>query len=241
MRRHESGLFFFNPDSFFVAYFAGSPRWAGLGTSRGIWRRTLCNAFPGERYPTAVPRTRSSKWASWLSTPQNCVGWYRRWDIWVPGGSSYRRDSSTWAQKRHAGSAEALYCSLNRCEILQMNTNQFFIMEGAGCQSWRDARLSGVLNQGLNDTREDSQSLSAPTSISFSVIKIKSQSILCGKVSYYCLSSNVLLNGYSKQQVAPAEFKVLPLIRRIDLKLSAFKANSVTHHSLRQGRNEGKI
>lgn len=162
-------------DLWYFSYFADNQRWVDLGTSRGIWHHTQYSACPGEQYPTAVPRTHSSKLGLSLSTPQNCAGWCRRWDIWGPGGSSCRHDSSTRPQEREALSRQLniecirmtfFFLALYKL-IIQMSTNQFFIMQGAGSQGWGDACLPGILNQGLKNRREHGQSLSALSSLSF--------------------------------------------------------------------------
>ena len=93
---------------FSISYFADSQRWVDLGTSRDIWPHTPCSACPAERYPTAAPRTRSSKSEWWRSTPQSYVGWCRRWDIWGPEGSSYRRESSTRLQRKRRRGVKSL-------------------------------------------------------------------------------------------------------------------------------------
>lgn len=81
------------------SYSADSRRWAGPGTSRGIWLHTLCSACLGERSPTAAPRIRSSRWVWWLSTPRSCAGWCRIWDRWEPEGFSYTHDFSGKGQR----------------------------------------------------------------------------------------------------------------------------------------------
>lgn len=76
-------------------YSADSLRWADLDTFHGTWPHIQCSACLGERFPTEAPHTRSSTWVWWLSTPQSCAGWCRRWGISRLGASSYRRDFST--------------------------------------------------------------------------------------------------------------------------------------------------
>ena len=73
---------------------ASSLRWGGPCTSRGTWPRTRSSGRPVERYPTVVPRTRSSMWARWRSTAGSCAASCWRWGRWAPAGSSCTRASS---------------------------------------------------------------------------------------------------------------------------------------------------
>lgn len=68
---------------------ADSRHWAGLYTSRGIWLRILYTWPLVSPSPTAGPRTRSSMWERWRSTPQSCGGWCWRWGRSAPVESSY--------------------------------------------------------------------------------------------------------------------------------------------------------
>ncbi len=129
-----------------ASYSAGSLRWAGPGTSRGIWRRTRSSACLAGRYPTAAPRIRSSRWGWWLSTPQNCVESWRRWGRSEPAGSFYRRDfSAEDAEKKNVSSKAAVMKSetiLNWGE----ETHQLFIAEGGGSHGGGDSSLTRVLH-----------------------------------------------------------------------------------------------
>lgn len=82
-----------------LTHSAGSQRSEALGISRALWPRTPHSAYPAERCPTADPRTRSSKWAWWRSTPQNCVAWCRRWGRWEPAEFSCIHGFSVGAKK----------------------------------------------------------------------------------------------------------------------------------------------
>lgn len=75
-------------------YSADSQHWEDPDTCRGIWHRTRSSACLAGRYPKAAPRIHSSRWGWWLSTPQSCVAWWKRWGRSEPAGSFYKRDFS---------------------------------------------------------------------------------------------------------------------------------------------------
>lgn len=206
-------------------YFVDNQHWVDLGTSRGIWPHTLYSACPGERCPTAAPRTRSSKWAWWPSTPRSCVGWCRRWDIWGPGGSFCRRDSSARTQTRDR---EGQQCATIR--FILAEGQMYLSRSGINIvnEDWPVLRYEGCWTSGptwclpswSSEPRTEWQERGGVSVFQLlPQYQVLSKQISClwGKVYYYCLSGNIPLNSYSILEVPTAVFKVLPLIRVINL------------------------
>lgn len=177
----------------YFAYSVGSRRWEDLGTSRGTWRRTQCSACPGERCPTAVPHTRSSKWVSWLSTPRSYVGWCRRWGIWELGGSSCRHELSMRAQRRRvlwrAGRktwvdfAKRGLTSSSLCRVLDVRADVMPAFLEFWTKDWREQEKAG-------------QSLSVPAPISFSLVKNQKLPLRQCVWASYCMLSRIVNATY---------------------------------------------